>query len=211
MKHLLRNLCILIAVLIAVSVFLIPESHLNMYDSTVAMSSVAIPTEVPVEPVSAETTPEPVLLGDPLFLVVDSVGIYAPIESVGILGRAMAVPSSSESVGWYQLGVLPGEIGSAVLAGHVNWYGGKEAVFSKLKDVQIGDVITVIDSYGNTVSFAVREMRRYEVHEDARDVFVSYGEGAHLNLITCDGPWNALMGTHERRLVVFADKIDVSQ
>lgn len=201
MKHLLRNICILGALLVGISVFLVPESYLNVYDTNTVVPTVEIVQDS--NPVVQKTT-ESV----PVLLSIESVGMSAPIESVGILGKAMAVPTSSDSVGWYELGVRPGDIGSAVLAGHVNWYGGQDAVFSSLRDVAIGDVITVMDSEGTTVSFVVRETRRYQLHDDTREVFTAHDGRAHLRLITCDGPWNAIMGTHELRLVVFAEKIE---
>ncbi len=201
MKHLLRNICILGALLVGISVFLVPESYLNVYDTHTVVPTVEIVQDS--DPVVQKTT-ESV----PVRLSIESVGMSAPIESVGILGKAMAVPTNSDSVGWYELGVRPGDTGSAVLAGHVNWYGGQDAVFSSLRDVAIGDVITVMDSEGTTVSFVVRETRRYQLHDDTREVFTAHDGRAHLRLITCDGPWNAIMGTHELRLVVFAEKIE---
>jgi hypothetical protein len=71
----------------------------------------------------------------PVLLSIERLGIYADIESVGLVDNAMAVPSSVEDVGWYQHGPRPGDQGSAVLAGHVNWTSGRSAVFTILHTI----------------------------------------------------------------------------
>lgn len=53
---------------------------------------------------------------------------------------------------------------------------------------------------------AVREIRTYEKESDTTEIFNSK-EGAHLNLITCNGNWESSQATYDKRLVVFSDKI----
>lgn len=143
----------------------------------------------------------------PVSLSIERIGVYAPIESVGIVGDAMAVPTLANNVGWYRASARPGDMGSAVLAGHVNWMGGKDAVFTNLSEIEIGDIVSVTNNYGDVENFLVREKREYPADADTSEVFLSYDGLAHLNLITCTGIWNPLMGTHDTRLVVFTDKI----
>jgi hypothetical protein len=52
----------------------------------------------------------------------------------------------------------------------------------------------------------VREIKKYDLSADTKDVFVSNDGKSHLNLITCAGIWNPILGTHSKRLVIFADK-----
>src|SRR5688572_16109830 len=133
MRYLLRNLLILLALLACISFFLIPE--FSLYSS----EEISLPSqEIPQAP---KELPPPAI---PVGLLIENIGVVAPVESVGILGKAMAVPSSSTDVGWYSLGVKPGEVGTAVFAGHVNWYGGKDAVFTNLHLLQVGDIVSVM-------------------------------------------------------------------
>ncbi len=193
MKHTLRNILVLATILAFGSLFLMPKSHLNTFEE---LPKPAIAVEAPAKP------------SIPVELAIESIGVIAPVTSVGILGKSMAVPTNDIDVGWYNLGVRPGDVGSAVLAGHVNWYGGQDAVFTNLHLVQIGDTIIVRDDQGRYHYFMVRDIKRYPIHADASEVFNSDDGLAHLNLVTCDGPWNSLIKTHEMRLVVFADKVE---
>lgn len=143
----------------------------------------------------------------PLQLLIESVGVQAFVESVGILDGGMAVPVLPENVGWYEFGARPGEVGSAVFAGHVNWKDRPEAVFTNLKNVQIGDMVQVINRDGEVVNFLVDEIKSYPFDADASEVFSSDDGLARLNLITCDGVWNPTLGSHESRLVIFTIKI----
>jgi len=143
----------------------------------------------------------------PVKVTIQSISVDAPIESVGILDGAMAVPTFGHNVGWYSLGTVPGEVGSAVLAGHVNWKNGEDAVFTRLEEVKIGDVITVTNNYGSVTNFKVADMRSFPLWTDTTEIFSSSDGIVRLNLITCVGEWNDFLGTHSERLVVFTEKI----
>ncbi len=142
------------------------------------------------------------------FLIV-RLGIHAPIEPVGILDNAMAVPVKKEDVGWYDRGPRPGDQGSAVLAGHVNWDGGQDAVFASLHTIKIGDIVQVRNSVGVTDTFVVVRIKDYPMNNDTVEVFSSSDGSRRLNLITCDGVWDKILKTHRLRLVVFTEKINV--
>ena len=143
----------------------------------------------------------------PVKINIKSIGINAPIESVGILNGAMAVPTFAHNVGWYSLGTKPGDVGSAVLAGHVNWKNGEDAVFTNLEDVKIGDVINITDNYGKVVNFAVTDIQSFPIYKDTTEIFSNSDGIVRLNLITCNGTWNDWLDTHNSRLVVFTEKI----
>ncbi len=119
----------------------------------------------------------------------------------------MGVPALPTDVAWYSLGPKPGQIGSAVLAGHVDWYGGVTGVFADLDTLAPGDTVVILDDYGSEISFVVREVRAYGSGDDATDVFVSTDGVAHLNLVTCTGIWDRDAGQYTKRLVVFSDRV----
>ncbi len=160
---------------------------------------VETPVVVEVIPVKQETYP--------VKISIESLGINAPIESVGILDGAMAVPTFGHNVGWYSLGTRPGDIGSAVLAGHVNWMNGEDAVFTNLKDVQIGNLVSVTNNYGEIDHFVVTEIKNFPIYADTTEIFSASDGIRRLNLITCIGAWNDWLSTHSERLVVFTEKV----
>lgn len=142
---------------------------------------------------------------------IPKLNIDTNIEPVGLTkDGAMDSPVSPMPVGWFKLGPKPGEIGSAVIAGHSGWKNNIPAVFDNLHKLQKGDKVYVTDEKGVKTTFIVRELRIYKPKDDASLVFGSNDGGAHLNLITCSGFWNTIWKSHSDRLVVFTDKEDIS-
>lgn len=135
-------------------------------------------------------------------LQVDTHVIYVGLTKDG----NMSVPTNVIDAGWYKYGALPGNTGTAVIAGHLDGLRGEPGVFSDLSKLVPGDTIMVTESNGLVVSFIVREMKSYAQTEEPAEVFTS-ASGSHLNLITCTGNWDSSEHQFSKRLVVFADKV----
>lgn len=101
---------------------------------------------------------------------------------------------------------MSGEIGNAVISGHVNWYNGAYSIFANLAKLKPGDKITVQNDQGKIISFVVRKSVMYGADQDATNIFNSNDDLAHLNLITCGGKWDKRAKQYSQRLVVFTDK-----
>ncbi len=145
--------------------------------------------------------------GLPVRLKIPNINVDAVVEDVGLTSDgAMEVPKGPDNVAWFDLGPHPGDNGSAVIAGHFGWKNSIPAVFDNLYKLKNGDKIIVEDDKGATISFVVRESRKYDANADASDVFGSTDGKAHLNLVTCEGIWNSVKKGRPYRLVVFADK-----
>lgn len=139
-------------------------------------------------------------------LKIPKIGVDAVIEDVGLLPNGeMGVPGNTTNVGWFSLGTRPGEIGSAVITGHVNLETGAAAVFTNLNQLVVGDKLLVENGKGVVAPFVVREKRSFDPGY-ADEVFTS-SSGSHLNLVTCEGVWNNVQKSYSKRLVVFADKL----
>lgn len=96
----------------------------------------------------------------------------------------MEVPSNTVDVGWFKLGTLPGEKGSAIIAGHYDGGKGQSGVFTKLNELRKGDKLFIEDSLGKTIAFIVRQTTSYDPGY-ADEVF-SRNDATYLNLTTCD-------------------------
>ncbi len=145
--------------------------------------------------------------GLPIRLRIPKIKVDAAFEYVGVTSDgAMGVPKGPADVAWLNLGPRPGEKGVAVVAGHFGWKNGIPAAFDNLSKLSKGDVVYVEDESGATTAFVVRELRTYGENEDASSVFDATDGRAHLNLITCEGIWNAAQKSYSDRLVVFTDK-----
>ena len=157
---------------------------------------------VPQSQTVSKTSP-----GLPMRLTIPAINVNAIIQYVGVTSKGeMEVPSNATDVGWFKLGSRPGEIGSAVIAGHFDGKNGEAAVFFNLYKLKVGDKLYVEDDKGISITFVVRESRTYNLGY-AEEVFSS-NDKAHLNLVTCDGVWDGAKKSYSKRLVVFADIAD---
>lgn len=143
--------------------------------------------------------------GLPVRLKIPSINIDAAIEYVGVTDKGeMDVPKDTNDVGWFNLGPRPGEMGSAVFAGHFDGVYGEDAVFTNLSKLKEGDKLYVEDDNGNSITFVVKGSRIYDPGY-ADEVF-SRNDGIYLNLITCDGVWDRSKKSFSKRLVVFTKR-----
>lgn len=145
--------------------------------------------------------------GLPVRLRIPVINVNANVQYVGVNSKGeMSVPNNSSDVAWFNLGPRPGENGSAVISGHFDGKSGETAVFTNLNELKAGDKIYVQDDKGKSTAFIVRESRIYELnHSNSREAFSLINDGAHLNLITCDGVWDGTKKSYSKRLVVFSD------
>lgn len=147
--------------------------------------------------------------GKPTYLVIPALNINAQVEHVAENeeGR-MDVPKKDENVAWWRLGAIPGQMGSAVFAGHYDRKDGGPAVFYELERLNIGDGIEVLDENGERRLF---EVFKKEVYKDEtfplQEVFAS-NDAKRLNLITCEGVFDRATSNYSDRLVVFSEMVE---
>jgi LPXTG-site transpeptidase (sortase) family protein len=144
----------------------------------------------------------------PARLVIPSIDIDAKIEEVGISRKGnMATPKNFSNTGWYKYGTIPGQKGSAVIAGHVDNGFSLAGVFSELSDLKKGDAVFVVTRGDEWLHFIVTDSKIYDFDEKPEEVFREDGEHI-LRLITCTGTWMEEKRTHNKRLVVRAVLIE---
>lgn len=173
-------------------------------------SQLTLTLSVPVKPAATPVKLAPKKIIRESRLLIPRINVDTNIKNMGLTSDgAMAVPDSNSSVGWYSLGTRPGEVGSAVIGGHNRW-NKRAAVFVRLDQLVKGDLVSIVDAQGVSMSFVVRETRTYNPTDDGTSVFLSKS-GAHLNLITCSGVWDPSTQSYTTRLVVFTDAIETAQ
>ena len=142
----------------------------------------------------------------PARLLIPAISVNAKVQHVGLTkSGAMGIPSNFVDVAWYKYGTIPGEDGSAVIAGHVDNALGLSGVFKRLKDLKQGDIVTVVDKEGKKVTFTITSVVRYKYNEaPTEEIFNSKGK-TYLRLITCGGKWLRSEKTYDERIVVTAE------
>ena len=126
------------------------------------------------------------------------------VSPLGLLpDQTVSVPDSYTQVGWYSGGATPGEIGPAVILGHVDSVDGP-AIFYSLGQLNVGDEIKVTREDGTTAIFTVTKLQRYpQVNFPTLEV---YGptDSPTLRLVTCTGTFNKGVQKYSHNLVVYA-------
>ena len=179
-------------------------------------------TEAPVPATAAATTvpPAPVIathdatLGAlapadaPIPVAVDAGGAIAisgPVVPAGVDAATgeLAVPADASVVAWYEYGPAPGQPGSAVLAGHVDWHG-VAGIFFRLDQLQPGDPVSVTMSDGSVLGFHVVDAHLVGKPELPRgEVFARTGAPT-LTLVTCGGEFDSSTRHYLSNVVVTA-------
>lgn len=152
----------------------------------------------------ARTSPERV---GPGRILIEAVGVSADIESIGLAADGtLALPSDTDTVGWFAGSSQPGDIGPAVMVGHVDSLDGL-AVFGRLAGLEVGDRVTVDNADGITVSFVVSSVTRYPKESFPTDAVYGPTPDAELRLITCGGNYDQDEG-YSDNVVVLARSAD---
>jgi len=147
---------------------------------------------------------EKILVSYPKRLRIPGINLNAKVQYVGITKNGnMATPNNFTDVGWFKYGTIPGDQGSAVLAGHVDNGLAFPAVFAHLRELEIGDSVYVDTNGGHTIHFIVTDLRTYPYNARTEEIFSANGAKL-LRLITCAGNWIETYKTHDQRLVVTA-------
>ncbi len=159
-------------------------------------------------PRSSSSPVEPVHLGRsaPVRLQIPAIGVDSTLMPLGLNpDGTMQVPPSGFPAGWYTGAPTPGELGPAIIAGHVDWNG--PAVFYELRRVAPGDTISVTRADTGVAVFRVTRVAEYP--KDAFPTALVYGNIDHagLRLITCGGSWDATTHHYEDNTVVFAELV----
>jgi LPXTG-site transpeptidase (sortase) family protein len=126
----------------------------------------------------------------PVALRIPVIGVSAPVSSLGLNSdRTVQVPTNYQSPGWFRLGPTPGQLGSAVILGHVDSVRGP-AVFYRLGSLRAGDRVDVNLADGRVAHFVVNRVVMYPKDQfPARQVYGSHGYSA-LQLVTCGGAFD---------------------
>ncbi|MCS5719909.1 class F sortase [Herbiconiux sp. CPCC 205763] len=115
-------------------------------------------------------------------------------------------PTDFGSAGWYRDGVVPGQLGPAVIAGHIDSVVGP-AVFYDLVKLTPGDTVQVELADGSTVAFRVDRSIQVPKNDFPTEAVYGPTPDAQLRLVTCGGTFDDASGHYVDNVVVFATKI----
>ncbi len=146
---------------------------------------------------------------DPITLKIPSIGLTAPLVKTGLESDgSLHVPSSPDQTGWYKYGPIPGEIGPAVITGHLDSKDGPGILWN-LNKVKIGDLVQVLRDDESTAEFIVDKLETYPQDNFATQKVYGPIPNAGLRIITCSGTYSRQAQHYSDDLVVYASLKDI--
>ena len=144
----------------------------------------------------------------PVVVTIPSLGVIAPVGAASVepVSGQLALPPDAASVVWYRHGPSPGQDGSAVLAGHVDW-NGRQGAFFALGTLPPGAEISIGYDDDTTRRFVVQARRSYPKPElPVQELFAPTGE-PRLTLVTCGGSFDRATRHYRDNVVVVATPV----
>ncbi len=177
--------------------------HREVPGSELAVSSAAPGgPRSPSSPTPATSTESAVVT--PVHVEIPRIGVSAPVDSIGLHDdRTVAVPTTFDRTGWYSGLEAPGQVGTAIIVGHLDSHTGP-AVFFRVPELGPGDEILVALADGTSVRFVVERAERYR--KQSFPTIAVYGptDRPTLRLITCGGTFDKKSRHYRDNVVVYA-------
>jgi hypothetical protein len=142
-------------------------------------------------------------VGAPSRVRVKAIGLDTALQKLHLGPDGTLVPPTGyREAGWYADGTVPGDIGPAVIAGHVDSKSGP-AIFYRLRELTVGDRIEVTRG-GQNVWFTVISTAWYPKTRFPTEEVYGPTPDRQLRLITCGGVFDHRLRSYKDNLVVYA-------
>lgn len=154
-------------------------------------------------------TSRPFTLGrsTPLTLDVSAIGVHSRLLELGLNadGTVEVPPLGPVSeAGWYRYSPTPGQLGPAIILGHVDSAEYGPGVFLRLRMLRPGDLIRITRADRRVATFRVDRVAEYpKAHFPTAEVYGDTDRSA-LRLITCGGVFDPSAGSYLDNTVVYA-------
>ena len=146
-------------------------------------------------------------LSAPVRLEIPAIGVSSPLVRLGLNpDGTMQVPGDFQVAGWFTGGPQPGQLGPAVIAGHVDSRSGP-AVFYRLHDLHPGDQVRVVRADRRVVRFRVDSLASFPKQALPDDAVFGATTTPALRLITCAGSFDRSRHSYRDNLVVSATRV----
>ena len=150
----------------------------------------------------------------PTTITISRIGVRAKILALGVNSdNTVEVPPLDRALnaGWYKLGPSPGQIGNAVITGHVDSPKTGPAVFFRLRKLRPNDTITVSRADRSEVTFRVDRVQAYPKKAFPTELVYGPTTSASLRVITCGGTFDRQKRSYTHNVIVFATLVSFRQ
>ncbi|MFN2319051.1 MAG: class F sortase [Dermatophilaceae bacterium] len=146
----------------------------------------------------------------PVSVSIPAIGVTSDLLHLGLnADGTLQVPEGDDfnTAAWYDGSPRPGEVGPAVIEGHVSSSTRGPSVFFDLTRLQVGDTVDVTRQDGTLATFEVYDLQQFP--KDSFPTLQVYGntDGPELRLITCGGTITESTGRFKDNIIVFARQV----
>lgn len=140
----------------------------------------------------------------PSWISIPVLGVTSRLEDLTVDHTAeLLAPEKPGVAGWFAAGPVPGDVGPAVIGGHVDSDQGPGA-FLHLRRLVPGDVVLVGRSDGPTTRFQVSSVRHYPKERFPTRRVYGPTPAPVLRLVTCGGAFDRVESSYRDNVVVEA-------
>jgi hypothetical protein len=147
----------------------------------------------------------------PVRVEIPAIGVSSSLVRLGLNpDGTVEVPKDFGRAGWFARGPQPGQIGPAVIAGHVDSRTGP-AVFHRLRELRPGDQVRVVRADRRVVRFEVEALASYPKRSLPGDRVFGATVAPSLRLVTCAGSFDRARRSYRDNLIVSARLAEVAR
>ena len=151
----------------------------------------------------------------PISISIPAIGVTSKLMYVGLnKDGSIQVPPLNDppltnEAAWYKYSPTPGQLGPAVIEGHVDSASDGPSVFFRLGALKPGDLVDITLADHQVAVFKISGVRSYP--KDQFPTTLIYGgiSYAGLRLITCGGSFDYATGHYESNIVAFASLVSL--
>ncbi|WP_326569395.1 class F sortase [Amycolatopsis rhabdoformis] len=141
----------------------------------------------------------------PVSLDVPSIDAHSSLVQLGLnTDKTVQVPPVTEPLqaGWYENSPTPGQVGPAVVLGHIDG-NHQKGIFWRLHEVKKGDQVVIGRQDGSKASFTVTKVDQIAKKEFPTDAVYGNTTDPQIRLITCGGAFDPAAHSYLDNIIVY--------
>jgi sortase (surface protein transpeptidase) len=141
----------------------------------------------------------------PVSVDVPSIDAHSSLVPLGLnADKTVQVPPVDQPLqaGWYSYGPTPGQVGPAVVLGHIDG-NHQKGIFWRLHEVKKGDQIVVGRQDGSKATFTVSKVDQIAKQSFPTEAVYGNTTAPEIRLITCGGAFDASAHSYLDNIIVY--------
>ncbi|MTD56427.1 class F sortase [Amycolatopsis pithecellobii] len=174
--------------------------------ATVLLAGCGADAVPPAAPAPAPSSAQQPATAPPTWVDLPSISAHSSLVELGLNpDRTIEVPPVDQPLqaGWYRYSPVPGQVGPAVILGHIDG-NHQKGIFWRLRDVKAGDQVRIGQANGAALTFAVTKVDQVAKKEFPTDAVYGDTPDPELRLITCGGAYDAANRNYLDNVIVYA-------